>query len=170
MGASRADAEEITQETMIAAWRKWDSIREPAAWVRTTATRKLWKSNHQRPVTRPLDENTAELPGSEPNLAVFSEEQQLVLGLLRQLPQTQRIVAALYYDGPMPNSPKRTLVSSGGSAKRQHGWTHAATPKPGCKKRSTQPATTCHRREGLGVPGQWRPSCHTSDKRFIHFR
>jgi RNA polymerase sigma factor (sigma-70 family) len=99
MGASRADAEEITQETMIAAWRKWDSIREPAAWVRTTATRKLWKSNHQRPVTTPLDENTAELTASEPNLAVFSEEQQQVLSLLRQLPRTQRIVAALYYDG-----------------------------------------------------------------------
>jgi RNA polymerase sigma factor (sigma-70 family) len=99
MGASRADAEEITQETMIAAWRTWDSIREPVAWVRTTATRKWWKSNHQRPVTTPLDENTAGLPASEPDLAVFSEEQQLVLGLLRRLPQAQRVVAALYYDG-----------------------------------------------------------------------
>jgi RNA polymerase sigma factor (sigma-70 family) len=99
MGASRADAEEIAQETMIAAWQKWLVIREPAAWVRTTATRKLWKRNHQQVATTPLDENTAQLPVSEPDLAVFSEEQQQVLRRLRRLPPAQRMVAALYYDG-----------------------------------------------------------------------
>lgn len=99
MGASRADAEEIAQEAMIAAWQKWESIREPAAWVRTTATRKLWRSNQHRPATTPLDETTAQLPVSDPDLAVFSEEQQWVLGLLRQLPPAQRAVAALHYDG-----------------------------------------------------------------------
>lgn len=99
MGASRADAEEIAQETMIAAWQSWQTIREPAAWVRTTATRKLWKRNHQQLTTMSLDENTAQLPVSEPDLAVFSEEQQKVIGLLRRLPQAQRTVAALHYDG-----------------------------------------------------------------------
>jgi len=33
------------------------------------------------------------------DLAVFSEEQQRVLSLLRQLPPAQRIITALYYDG-----------------------------------------------------------------------
>jgi RNA polymerase sigma factor (sigma-70 family) len=98
LGASRADAEEITQETMIAAWRKWPSIREPAAWVRTTATRKLWRSNHRRPVMTSLDEGTVQLPAGESDLAVFCERQQ-VLSLLRRLPQAQRTIAALYYDG-----------------------------------------------------------------------
>jgi RNA polymerase sigma-70 factor (ECF subfamily) len=99
MEASRADAEEIAQETMIAAWQKWESIHNPAAWVRTTAVRKLWKSNRHRPNATPLDETTAQLPVSDQDLAVFSEEQQRVLGLLRQLPPAQRAVAALYYDG-----------------------------------------------------------------------
>jgi RNA polymerase sigma factor (sigma-70 family) len=49
--------------------------------------------------TTPLDENTAQLPVSEPDLAVFSEEQQQVLHRLRRLPPAQRMVAALYYDG-----------------------------------------------------------------------
>jgi RNA polymerase sigma-70 factor (ECF subfamily) len=99
MGASRTDAEEIAQDTMIAAWQKWQAIREPTAWVRTTATRKLWKINHQQLAATPLDEHSAPLPVSEPDLAVFSEEQQQVLSLLRRLPQAQRTVAALYYDG-----------------------------------------------------------------------
>jgi RNA polymerase sigma-70 factor (ECF subfamily) len=98
MGASRADAEEIAQEAMIAAWQKWESIREPGAWVRTAAVRKLWKRN-QQPFALPLEENAVHLPASESDLAVFSEEQQEVLGLLRQLPEAQRTVAALYYDG-----------------------------------------------------------------------
>ena len=99
MGASRADAEEIAQETMIAVWQNWESIREPTAWARTTATRKLWKINQHRLATTPLDETTTQLPVSDPDLAVFSEEQQQVLGLLRQLPPAQRVVTALHYDG-----------------------------------------------------------------------
>jgi RNA polymerase sigma factor (sigma-70 family) len=99
MGASRAEAEDATQEAMIAAWQQWESIREPAAWVRTTALRKLWKLSHQQPRTSPLDQATCQPEGSEPDLAVFSSEQQQVLSLLRRLPDTQRTVAALYYDG-----------------------------------------------------------------------
>ncbi len=98
MGASRADAEEIAQEALIAAWQKWECIREPAAWVRTTAVRKLWKRSHQ-PAALPLEENAVHLATSDSDLAMFSEEQLQVLSLLRQLPETQRTVAALYYDG-----------------------------------------------------------------------
>jgi RNA polymerase sigma factor (sigma-70 family) len=99
MGASRADAEDIAQETMIAAWQKWESIREPAAWVRTIAARKLWKINRQQLTAAQLDEGIAQPAASEPDLAVFSEEQQRVLSLLRQLPAAQRVITALYYDG-----------------------------------------------------------------------
>jgi RNA polymerase sigma-70 factor (ECF subfamily) len=99
MGASRFDAEDAVQEAMIAAWQKWETIHEPAAWVRTTAVRKLWKNNQQLLPTTPLDDSTAQPARSEPDLAVFSEEQQRVLTLLRQLPPTQRIITALYYDG-----------------------------------------------------------------------
>lgn len=98
MGASRADAEEIAQESMIAAWQKWESIREPAAWVRTTAVRKLWRHRQHQPEL-PLEENAVLLPAGESDLAIFTEEQQQVVRLLRQLPDAQRTVAALHYDG-----------------------------------------------------------------------
>lgn len=98
MGASRADAEEIAQETMIAAWQNWESIREPAAWVRTTAVRKLWRHRQHQPEL-PLEENAVLLPAGESDLAIFTEEQQQVVRLLRQLPDAQRTVAALHYDG-----------------------------------------------------------------------
>jgi RNA polymerase sigma factor (sigma-70 family) len=98
MGASRADAEEIAQEAMIAAWQKWESIREPVAWVRTAAVRKLWKHRQRQPEL-PLEENAVHVPTSQSDLAVFTEEQQWVVRLLRQLPDAQRTVAALHYDG-----------------------------------------------------------------------
>jgi DNA-directed RNA polymerase specialized sigma24 family protein len=84
---------------MIAASQKWETIHEPTAWVRTTAARKLCKSNHQLLPTTLLDDSAAQPTRSEPDLAVFSEEQQWVLSLLRQLPSAQRIITALYYDG-----------------------------------------------------------------------
>jgi RNA polymerase sigma-70 factor (ECF subfamily) len=98
MGASRAEAEDAAQEAMIAAWQQWESIREPAAWARTTAVRMLWKSNHKQLPAAPLDDSTPQ-PSSEPDLAVLSEEQQRVIGLLRRLPAAQRAIAALHYDG-----------------------------------------------------------------------
>ena len=39
MGASRADAEDAAQEAMVLAWRQWDSVHEPSAWVRTANAR-----------------------------------------------------------------------------------------------------------------------------------
>ncbi|HUZ54056.1 MAG TPA: RNA polymerase sigma factor [Streptosporangiaceae bacterium] len=98
MGASRADAEDAVQEAMIAAWRQWESIREPAAWLRTTATRTLWKNNRQQHAA-PLEQATPQPADPDPDLMVFAEEQQRILRLLRGLPPAQRTVAALFYDG-----------------------------------------------------------------------
>lgn len=102
MGASRADAEDAVQEAMIAAWQKWESINAPAAWVRTTALRALWRRDHLQPPAAALEE-TSMAPGSEPDLMVFAEEERLVISLLRRLPAAQRDVAALHYDGLTPD-------------------------------------------------------------------
>ena len=98
MGAGRADAEDATQEAMIMAWTAWNTIREPAAWVRTVAIRRYWHAASSRQLTRPLDESVPELAG-EVDLGIFAEEQQQVLGLLRSLPPEQRTVAVLRFDG-----------------------------------------------------------------------
>jgi RNA polymerase sigma factor (sigma-70 family) len=98
MGASRADAEDATtQEAMILAWRHWDTIDEPTAWVRTVAIRRYWKLLHTPTVTIPLDESGLE-PVSNSDLDMFGEQEE-VLRLIRGLPPRQRTVIALYYDG-----------------------------------------------------------------------
>jgi RNA polymerase sigma factor (sigma-70 family) len=99
MGASRADAEDAAQEAMVLAWRQWESIREPDAWVRTVAVRAYLKqARAQRSQAAPLDESARE-PAADPDLGVFAEQQQHVLSLLRGLPAGQRTIAALFYDG-----------------------------------------------------------------------
>jgi RNA polymerase sigma factor (sigma-70 family) len=97
MGASRADGEDATQEAMILAWKQWESIGEPAAWVRTVAVRAFWKLSRMRRRTVLLD-NSAPEPVSESDLSIFDEEQYVLL-LIRGLPPRQRAVTALHYDG-----------------------------------------------------------------------
>ena len=97
-GASRADAEDAAQEAMTAAWQRWEHIREPAAWVRITALRASWKHNRQQLPAKPLEEAILHPDVSDPDLAVFGDEQRWALSLLRGLPPEQRTVAALFYD------------------------------------------------------------------------
>lgn len=98
MGGSRTEAEDAVQEAMILAWQQWESIREPAAWVRTTAARAFWRQAHkERHRVVPLEEADGQWIGQD--LEIFGDEQRRVLRLLRALPSGQRTVAALSYDG-----------------------------------------------------------------------
>jgi RNA polymerase sigma-70 factor (ECF subfamily) len=98
LGASRADAEDATQDALVLAWRKLDSIDDHAAWVYTVATRAYWRVLRTRPVPAPLPES-APATTTASDLGIFTEEQQHVLSVLRQLPLMQRVVLALIYDG-----------------------------------------------------------------------
>lgn len=97
-GASRVDAEDAAQEAMSLALRKWESIREPAAWVRITAMRCYWRQVRKvKPEMLPVDAVVE--PAADPGMGIFPEEQRRVLALLRALPDSQRTVMALYFDG-----------------------------------------------------------------------
>lgn len=99
LGASRADAEDATQEAMIRALDVWCSIREPAAWVRTVAIRSYLRMVRRRNAQEvPLDESMPH-SATDDGLGAFEQEQQEVLRLLRALPAKQQTVTALYYDG-----------------------------------------------------------------------
>lgn len=99
MGASLADAEDVAQEVMTEAWQKWETLTNPPAWVHTVAARTFWKRTRQKR-TVPLDEDAAAEPAAnDTDLAPFTEEQCNVLSWLRGLPEVQRTVFALYYDG-----------------------------------------------------------------------
>ncbi len=99
MGASRADAEDATQEAMVRAWQKWGSIENPRAWVCTVAYRAYLRHAHnaRQRHAESLDESACE-PAAEPDPSAFADEQQ-VLRLLRALPPGQRVIAACFYDG-----------------------------------------------------------------------
>jgi RNA polymerase sigma factor (sigma-70 family) len=99
VGASRADAEDATQEAMVKAWEKWDSIKNPRPWVCKVAYRAYLRRACQRDgKAEPLDESSGDR-ATESDLAIFADEQQRVLRLLRALPPGQRAVAACFYDG-----------------------------------------------------------------------
>lgn len=98
MGASRTDAEDAAQEAIILAWKQWDSIREPTAWIRKVAIRAYAKQVRGRSNRLVSLDSAPELAASS-DLSIFTEQQQHVLELLRALPERQRTVAALFYDG-----------------------------------------------------------------------
>lgn len=99
LGASRADAEDATQEAMIKAWEEWGSIESPRAWVSKVAYRAYLRKVHSRDrKAEPLD-GSFEDPATDSDLVVFADEQQRVLRLLRALPPGQRAIAACFYDG-----------------------------------------------------------------------
>jgi RNA polymerase sigma factor (sigma-70 family) len=98
LGASRADAEDATQEAMLAAWRQQDAIEHAVSWLRTVAVRAYWKQagTDRKPIT--LDDSMSGAV-TEPDLSIFTEEQLQVLYVLRGLPPEQRTIVALRYDG-----------------------------------------------------------------------
>jgi RNA polymerase sigma factor (sigma-70 family) len=98
MGASRADAEDATQEAMIAALRNWGAIDEPSAWLRTVACRSFWRMARSQWPVQSLDESGPERAG-DIDPSGFTEQWQWVLDLLRTLPPEQRKVVALLTDG-----------------------------------------------------------------------
>lgn len=102
-GARLAIAAEITQETMIKAFRKWAEIDNPQAWARRVASRDL-----VRHVSRAEADLCEEVPEpspllSSPDAAAAWEQQQDLLRLLADLPPRQRQIMAWKYDGHSPS-------------------------------------------------------------------
>jgi RNA polymerase sigma factor (sigma-70 family) len=100
-GASEADANDAAQEAMTQAYKRWDKIEvSHRAWVRRAAfscyLRQQEKARRETPVVEP-----APLRHGHGNPADDrdQEEQLWVVALLRRLPDQQRLVAALFYDG-----------------------------------------------------------------------
>ena len=102
-GASVMTAADAAQEAMTSAYRQWDDIDQPRAWVRTVAA---------RTVRRFTERARKEAPHGEPpepghglltaQSAAEVEARHTFLALLRQLPPAQREVLAWTYDGYTP--------------------------------------------------------------------
>jgi RNA polymerase sigma-70 factor (ECF subfamily) len=101
-GAPLADAAEMAQETMTDAFRAWPEIKNPRAWVRTVAGRKLTRrlAAVEETPTESVPEPTPLLPATL-DTAEW-EQRHEILRLLRLLPSRQRQVMAWTLDGYTP--------------------------------------------------------------------
>ncbi|TMR03391.1 sigma-70 family RNA polymerase sigma factor [Actinomadura soli] len=101
LGARQAIAEEVTQSAFLEAYRRWDTIRHPRAWVRTVAARTYFKG---------LDKGMDDLARLEDSLedtvvcdamdiADYLAQRDRVQAALDRLPMTQRFVMAWSMDG-----------------------------------------------------------------------
>jgi RNA polymerase sigma-70 factor (ECF subfamily) len=100
LGVPPMDAPDVAQEAMIEAYRHWDTIRAPDAWVRRVASRK-WLARvadprKETPVD-PLPEHTGLL--SEPTSIDSVEQRHDIVRLLAKLPPRQRQILAWHLDG-----------------------------------------------------------------------
>jgi RNA polymerase sigma-70 factor (ECF subfamily) len=104
LGASAADAADVTQETMFRAFLRWKEITHPRTWVRVVASREYLRCRLSDRA-EPVGEISGHLlpPGAAADeAAMLGPEVARVLDLLRLLPDRQRQVMAWAIDGYSP--------------------------------------------------------------------
>ncbi|MDG6105628.1 sigma-70 family RNA polymerase sigma factor [Dactylosporangium aurantiacum] len=93
-------AKDAATEAMIDAYKQWDTIEHPKAWVYKVAARHLHRIRG-----RERDHDHADVVQTDPadpdGVAALDlgEEHRRVMAALRSLPPNQRKVFALHYDG-----------------------------------------------------------------------
>lgn len=104
--ATLHEAEEAAQMAFIHAWRRWKTLTNPHAWVRTVAVREYLRSSPSGDPRRArqveFDESVQPWLATMPSTAetvTLSDRERLVCAELAKLPPTQRAVAALRYEG-----------------------------------------------------------------------
>jgi RNA polymerase sigma-70 factor (ECF subfamily) len=109
-GADVHLAADLVQASFEDAIRKWETISNPRAWLRTVATRKLWRAKHLK---RSHEDPTGDLTDGEQLLPAghrsqllrpdamleFSDERRRVMELIAALPRLQRMALAWHLDG-----------------------------------------------------------------------
>ncbi|RAO00729.1 RNA polymerase sigma factor [Micromonospora noduli] len=101
-GASEADAKDVVQETMHKAYRLWNTINNPEAWARVTASRAYAERLAKFDAT-PVEDiaEYASSTGGGCELAAADARQDIRMAL-RQLPMRQRQLLAWSFEGYTP--------------------------------------------------------------------
>jgi RNA polymerase sigma-70 factor (ECF subfamily) len=95
-GATLADAAEVAQDTLCAAYRRWDSIDHPRAWVYRVASRGLIR--RLTSVEDPVDEPTALTPLVRADIEHWEQQHHLVTVLASLPPRQRQVLAWTLYD------------------------------------------------------------------------
>ncbi|WP_326812948.1 sigma-70 family RNA polymerase sigma factor [Streptomyces scopuliridis] len=93
---SRADAEDVTQEAFVEAYRAWERIAGyelPEAWVYRVAVQRLWKTQRKR---RTGEQRLPDVPAPVQVGPEQTAEAREVLRLLAALPPRQRTTMVLF--------------------------------------------------------------------------
>jgi RNA polymerase sigma factor (sigma-70 family) len=105
MGATNEEAYDVAQDTFAALLVNWSTVNEPAAWIRTVATRKLRDRFRRRRVEMAALTRMRVFvqPGFEPVYAVDDADiVEMIMKGLRSLPPRQREVMAWTVSGYSP--------------------------------------------------------------------
>jgi RNA polymerase sigma-70 factor (ECF subfamily) len=98
---SRAAAEEIAQEALVAAWRSWDAVGgydRPGAWARRVVANRA--SSHRRSAgreDRALARLAGRAGGGAPDAVELPEPDAELWEAVRRLPDRQAQAIALFY-------------------------------------------------------------------------
>lgn len=104
-GAGWAEAADATQEAMMRAYQRWDTLTRPGAWVRKVATQEFIRCRtriREDPAEEVPEPTTALLRDPTAAAAEDADAEQRFLRLLDRLPARQRQVLAWAYDGYFP--------------------------------------------------------------------
>jgi RNA polymerase sigma factor (sigma-70 family) len=93
-------AEEAAQEAMIAAYRRWDDLANPGAWVRKVADRRATRHAvvRRRQLGTLSDGAGHGEPTASSSVSASAEEKDWILETLARLPPGQRATMALFFD------------------------------------------------------------------------
>ncbi len=98
---NESDAEEVLADTMLTAWRKIDTLRDPARlrpWLLTIATRlALRRRRHRRPLVVSLD-----VAGGLPGATSDAADEIALRDTLNRLPPRMRAAIALHLVVDLP--------------------------------------------------------------------
>jgi RNA polymerase sigma-70 factor (ECF subfamily) len=118
LSGSRLAAEDIAQDAFLRAFRDWERIRNPSAWVRKVAVRRAGRTVHRRLLEARAVARL--LAGRGLAVAELPEEDAEVWRAVRALPRRQSQVIALRYvtDASVADI-ARTLGLAEGTVKAQ---------------------------------------------------
>jgi RNA polymerase sigma-70 factor (ECF subfamily) len=103
LGADDHEADDAVQEAFTAAYKRWDTIREPRAYLYTAAMRQYYRAdarNRETPASGRMPEPAE--PLSSGDIAEFNDLEERVRTAIAALPARQRQVMALTLAGFKP--------------------------------------------------------------------